>query len=78
VFLQWDSFRRFAVRGKAVATASASLSARRATGGRNGRREGGWRRAMSTKGRSMRRKVEKQMVKETGHMQLELRRTIKL
>jgi hypothetical protein len=33
---------------------------------------------MSTKGRSMRSKVEKQMVKETGHMQLELRRAIKL
>jgi hypothetical protein len=39
----------------------------------------GWRRAMSTsKGRSMRSKVEKRMARETGRTQRELRRAVKL
>ncbi|KAL5203193.1 hypothetical protein ABZP36_014145 [Zizania latifolia] len=40
---------------------------------------GGWRRLMSTtKGRSMRSKVEKRMTRETGRTQRELRRAVKL
>ncbi|TVU17878.1 hypothetical protein EJB05_33938, partial [Eragrostis curvula] len=40
---------------------------------------GGWRRAMSTsRGRSMRSKVEKRMARETGRTQRELRRAVKL
>ncbi|KAL6840915.1 hypothetical protein ACP4OV_029175 [Aristida adscensionis] len=65
----------------AVAASSASASAPAgsllAAGACGG--GGGWRRAMSTtKGRSMRSKVEKRMARETGRTQRELRRAVKL
>ncbi|XP_062181104.1 CRM-domain containing factor CFM9, mitochondrial-like [Phragmites australis] len=66
-----------AASGEATVTASDSASAYRgllAAGAGDG-----WRRAMSTtKGRSMRSKVEKRMVRETGRTQRELRRAVKL
>ncbi|KAL6594696.1 hypothetical protein ACP70R_048434 [Stipagrostis hirtigluma subsp. patula] len=56
--------------GEAAVAASASLESLAA---------GGWRRAMSTtRGRSMRSKVEKRMARETGRTQRELRRAVKL
>ncbi|KAL6608190.1 hypothetical protein ACP70R_041253 [Stipagrostis hirtigluma subsp. patula] len=56
--------------GEAAVAASASVESLAA---------GGWRRAMSTtRGRSMRSKVEKRMARETGRTQRELRRAVKL
>ncbi|CAL4910364.1 unnamed protein product [Urochloa decumbens] len=69
---------RLAARGDAVVAAAdlASPSAGLLAAGAGA--DGGWRRAMSTKGRSMRSKVEKRMARETGRTQRELRRAVKL
>ncbi|OEL21370.1 hypothetical protein BAE44_0017614 [Dichanthelium oligosanthes] len=71
---------RLAVRGEAVAAATATDSASASAGllAAVAGADGGWRRAMSTKGRSMRSKVEKRMARETGRTQRELRRAVKL
>ncbi|XP_062182495.1 uncharacterized protein LOC133886709 isoform X2 [Phragmites australis] len=64
----------FAARGEAAVTASDSASASAGL-----LAVGAWQRAMlTTKGRSMRSKVEKQMARETGRTQRELRRAVKL
>ncbi|KAJ1261587.1 hypothetical protein BS78_09G041700 [Paspalum vaginatum] len=65
---------RFAATGEAAATASDSAPASAWLMAA----AGGWPRAMSTKGRSMRSKVEKRMARETGRTQRELRRAVKL
>ncbi|XP_066368377.1 CRM-domain containing factor CFM9, mitochondrial-like [Miscanthus floridulus] len=69
---------RFAARGEAVAAASGSAPAPAGLPAAGAGADGAWRRAMSTKGRSMRSKVEKRMARETGRTQRELRRAVKL
>ncbi|KAF8762636.1 hypothetical protein HU200_009164 [Digitaria exilis] len=69
---------RLASRGEAVVAAADSASASAGLLAAGAGAEGGWRRAMSTKGRSMRSKVEKRMARETGRTQRELRRAVKL
>ncbi|CAN6345259.1 unnamed protein product [Urochloa humidicola] len=74
-----SSSGRLAARGEAAVVAaadSASASAGLLAAGAGA--DGRWRRAMSTKGRSMRSKVEKRMARETGRTQRELRRAVKL
>lgn len=73
-----DSSGRLAVRGEAVAAASASAPAPAGLLAVGAGADSRWRRAMSTKGRSMRSKVEKRMARETGRTQRELRRAVKL
>ncbi|AQK42115.1 CRM-domain containing factor CFM9, mitochondrial [Zea mays] len=69
---------RFTARGEALSAALGSAPAPAGLLAVRPRAEGGWRRAMSTKGRTMRTKVEKRMARETGRTQRELRRAVKL
>ncbi|CAN6353740.1 unnamed protein product [Urochloa humidicola] len=69
---------RLAARGEAVVAAADSASPSAGLLAAGAGADGGWRRAMSTKGRSMRSKVEKRMARETGRTQRELRRAVKL
>ncbi|XP_025810148.1 uncharacterized protein LOC112888027 isoform X1 [Panicum hallii] len=69
---------RLAASGEAVVAVADSASPSAGLLAAGAGADGGWRRAMSTKGRSMRSKVEKRMARETGRTQRELRRAVKL